>query len=395
MASVVKKVVAYNAGMPANLHDLKWKALQESPFRFFRGTDHIFAGDFVKAYKYKPKVKAWICGDLHFENFGTFKGENRLVYFDINDFDEAILAGPEPELTRFMSSIVIAAGMMKAPSLHLHKTLNDVLDVYSKTIQGRKALMLESEVAHGKFKKLFEQLEVRDRQAFIASRSTKHKGRITLKTDGVRYLPIDNELKKRIFDKLESLTTHHHNYEHLVCADAAFRIAGTGSLGLERYCVLAFHKKKGKHYLLDIKECRTSCFSNLIDVKQPKFANDAERVITSGYLMQYNAPAFLAPFFFNNKWFIIKELQPVSDKLALADFGSDFKGFSEVAGEMAALIGYSHLRSSGQFGSSTTDELCKFVSKKQWQRDLVDLSSELARKNNKYFKEFSETVSGR
>ena len=392
MASVVKKINAYNAGIPANLHEIKWKALQESPFRFLRGTDHLFASDFVKTYKYKPKVKTWISGDLHFENFGTFKGENRLVYFDINDFDEAILAGPEPELSRFLSSIVVAAGMMKAPSLHVHKTLHDILETYVLTIQGRKALMLEAEVAHGTFKKYFEQLDIRDRQAFIASRTVKHKGRMTLKTDGGRYLSIENDLKKRLFEKLEAFTIHQHNFEHLVYEDAAFRIAGTGSLGLERYCILAFNKMKGKHYMLDIKECRPSCYTDLIDVRQPNFVHDAERVITAGYLMQYNAPAFLSPFFFNNKWFIIKELQPISDKMALANFGGDFKTFSEVTIEMSKLIAYSHIRSSGHLGSA--DELCKFATKKQWQRDLIELSAELARKNNKYYKDFMEHHAG-
>jgi hypothetical protein len=30
---------------------------------------------------------------FHIENFGSYKGDNRLVYFDIGDFDESLL-GP-------------------------------------------------------------------------------------------------------------------------------------------------------------------------------------------------------------------------------------------------------------------------------------------------------------
>src|SRR5579872_1046149 len=106
MASVIKKINEYNAGTPPVLKDLKWNAMKESPFRFFRGTCHLFAQDFMRLYKNKSKVKSWICGDMHFENFGSFKGENRLVYFDLNDFDEAILASPEPEIARFLTSII-------------------------------------------------------------------------------------------------------------------------------------------------------------------------------------------------------------------------------------------------------------------------------------------------
>ena len=391
MPSVIKRINEFNSGIPANLHEIKWNALKESPFRFLRGTDHIFAADFVKAYKYKPKVKTWISGDLHFENFGTFKGENRLVYFDINDFDEAILAGPEPELVRFLTSIIVAAGMMKAPSLSLHKTLHDVVEAYVQTILSRKALMLEYEVAHGTFKKYFEQVNTRDRQAFIAERTEKRKGQIMLKTDETRFLSIDNVLKTRIFDKLYHMVDHHHSLEQLVFADAAFRIAGTGSLGLQRYCVLAYNKKKGKHYLLDIKECRQSCYSGLVDVKQPKFDNEAERVISAGYLLQYNAPAFLSPLSMDGRWFILKELQPLSDKMDLKSFGNDFKTFSEVTEEMAVLMAYSHLRSSGHLGASSGDELRKFVAKRPWQKEMIELSAELAKKNNRYYKEFMES----
>ena len=333
-------------------------------------------------------MKTWVCGDLHFENFGSYKGENRLVCFDLNDFDEAILASPEPEMARLLTSIIIAAGMMKTPVLHLNKTLHDVLAAYTATISNRKALMLEAETAHGVFKKYFEQLNSRDRQVFIAQKTEKVKGQLVLKTDGKHFLPISDEQKTLIFEKLYQLTESQHNYEHMVFADAAFRLAGTGSLGLLRFCVLSYNKKKGKHYLIDLKECRQSCFTGLVANKQPQWQNEAERIITVGHLMQFNAPAFVAPLEISGKWYMVKEMQPVSDKMSLESFGTDFKTFSEVAEEMAVLLAYAQLRSSGHLGSSTADDLRQFVAKKQWQKDIVEASFLLAKKNNKYYKEF-------
>ena len=388
MASLLKRINEYNAGIPQHLRDIKWKALAESAFRFFRGTDHLFAEDFMKQYPNKPKVKTWNCGDLHFENFGSYKSENRLVYFDLNDFDEAILASPEPEIARFLTSIIIAADTLKNTSLGLNKLLHDVLAAYVNTISNRKALMLESEVAHGVFKTYFERLNTRDRQEFIAHKTEKINGQLLLKIDNQHFLPLDNEIKSILFENLYQLTDKHHNYEHIVFADAAFRLAGTGSLGLQRYCVLCYNKKKGKHYLLDIKECRASCYTKLITQQQPDFAHDAERIITAGYLMQFCAPAFLAPLYINNNWFMVKELQPIADKMALADFKNDFKTFSEVAEEMAILMAYSHIRSSGHLGASTADDLRKFVIKKLPQKDIIETSMHLAQKNNKYYKEF-------
>jgi len=55
------------------------------------------------------------------------------------------------------------------------------------------------------------------------------------------------------------------------------------------------------------------------------------------------------------------------------------------------LIAWSQIRSSGHLGSSTADDLKRFAVKKQWQKDIIDLSGELAKRNNKYFREFTKT----
>ena len=388
MASVIKRINEYNSGIPAPLFELKWRAMKESPFRFYRGTDHLFAEDFTRLYKYKPKVKTWICGDLHFENFGSYKGANRLVYFDLNDFDEAILAGPEPEVARFLTSVVIAAGQMKVAAIGLHKTLHEILEAYTATLLAGKAMMLEPEVAHGEFKKYFDQVLTTDRQAFIAKHTYKHKGTLLLKPDDIHFMELDDARKAVIYESVKALLDKSPGFEHLIFQDVAFRIAGTGSLGLERYCLLCYSKKKARYYLIDVKQSRQSCFSKLIKIKQPAFKNEADRIVKVGNIMQFNAPAFMATLNIEGKWFVVKELQRVTDKMALVDFGSDFSSFSAVAKEMAVLMAYSQIRSSGHIGADTADDLKRFASKKQWQRDLIDLSGELARKNNKYYKEY-------
>ncbi len=388
MASVIKRINEYNAGIPPALHELKWRAMKESPFSFYRGTCHLFAEDFVKTYKYRPKVKSWICGDLHFENFGSYKGENGLVYFDLNDFDESILAGPEPEVCRFITSIIIAAGQMKVAGIALHKALHDIMATYVTTLQAGKAFMLEEEVAHGEFKKYFQQVSSFDRQTFIEKRTYKEKGALLLKADDVHFMELDSARKSAIYRGVKKLLDSNERFKHLVFQDAAFRIAGTGSLGLERYCVLCYSKKKGKHYLIDIKEARESCFSPVIKMKQPQFKNDADRVNSAAYMMQFNSPAFMATVNIDSKWFMVRELQRVSDKMTLADFGTDFSSFNAVAKEMAVLMAYAHIRSSGHMGSSTADELKQFAKKKQWQKDIMEVSGELAKRNNKYYKEY-------
>jgi len=391
MPSVIKRIAEYNGNIPPQLHDIKWKALAESPFRFFRGTCHLFAADFMKLYDYKPKIKTWMCGDLHVENFGSYKGENRLVYFDLNDFDEAILASPEPEVARFLTSIVIAIRQMGADDKEIAKALKEIMDTYIKTILAGKALMMESEVAYGVLKAYFERVSMRNRQSFILKHTEKKKNALVLLPDGVHFMPLSREKRTQVFQGLRELFKHNEHFADMQLEDAAFRLAGTGSLGLQRYCVLCYNKNRNKHYLIDIKEARPSCYKGLIKAKQPHFKTEAERVNIVGYTMQFNSPAFSSSVKIDDKWYVVKELQPLADKMAVADFKDDLSSFREVAADMATLMAYAQIRSCGHMGASSVDELIDFAGKKKWQKDITDLSFELADRNNKYYDAFMKS----
>ena len=86
--SLIKRIRKFNADRDPEMLRLKYEALLESPFRFFRGTCHLFYEDIPEKSFILKSPGTWICGDLHLENFGTFKGNNMLAYFDMNDFDE-------------------------------------------------------------------------------------------------------------------------------------------------------------------------------------------------------------------------------------------------------------------------------------------------------------------
>lgn len=386
--ALIKKINQYNTGIPAALHEIKWAKMRKSPFDFYRANCFLFAADFAKLYNQKPKVKTWICGDAHLENFGSYKGQDRQIYFDLNDFDEAILASPEAEMARFLTSVIIAAGQMSAAYVKLHKALHDIMEAYTAAIAARKAMLMQPAIAKGEFRHFFEAMSTLDRNSFIQQRTLKQKGALLINTDGTRYAPLEENRKLELYDSLNPVLKAHPAFAEMVFEDAAFRIAGTGSLGLNRYAALLFSRKKGKHYMLDIKATRTSCNNVLTSLKQPKFKNEAERIVYTGYLMQYNAPAFMVPHKIGDKWYVVKELQPANDKIAVSTFNNDFGKLTEVAIEMAKLLAYAHLRSSGNIGASSVDDLVKFAGKKQWQKDIIDLSGTLAKKNEQYYKTF-------
>ena len=91
--TISQRIKAFNTPLFPKMVQRKYQLLAEDPFRFYRGTNHLFYEDLKKSGTLPPSPSVWLCGDLHLENFGSYKGDNRLVYFDLSDFDEGIL-GP-------------------------------------------------------------------------------------------------------------------------------------------------------------------------------------------------------------------------------------------------------------------------------------------------------------
>src|SRR6266516_782469 len=78
-----------------------------SPFTFYRGAAKIMAADL----KDTPVagLETQLCGDAHLSNFGAFASPERVLLFDVNDFDETLPGPFEFDLKRMAASFEIAA----------------------------------------------------------------------------------------------------------------------------------------------------------------------------------------------------------------------------------------------------------------------------------------------
>jgi uncharacterized protein (DUF2252 family) len=82
---IAARILRYNAGRDPERLRLKLQSLRGDPLAFFRGTCHLFYETLPGHRILEAAPAVHICGDLHLENFGSYKGDNRLVYFDLND----------------------------------------------------------------------------------------------------------------------------------------------------------------------------------------------------------------------------------------------------------------------------------------------------------------------
>jgi uncharacterized protein (DUF2252 family) len=83
MSELSERLVRFNAALLTEIVQLKYEAMTENAFRFFRGTCYLFYEDLAASQPLPLSPLAWICGDLHIENYGSYKGDNKLVYFDL------------------------------------------------------------------------------------------------------------------------------------------------------------------------------------------------------------------------------------------------------------------------------------------------------------------------
>lgn len=164
----------------------------------------------------------------------------------------------------------------------------------------------------------------------------------------------------------------------------ARRIAGTRSLGIERYANL-IHGKGGAegHYLLDLKQALPSALAPCLKAPQPKWRTQAERVVTIQNRMQAVAPAFLHAVTLGDTSYILKGLQPNQDRVNLEDAQGDLGLLGSLVSELGRITAWDQRRASGRQGAGNADALVAFGSDPRWVGELIALATDCAERNER------------
>jgi uncharacterized protein (DUF2252 family) len=340
--STTGSILASNRGRNPALLSLKWAKMRESAFAFYRGTAPLFYRTWARACP-KGAPLAWISGDAHLENLGSYKGANRVPYFDINDFDECCLAPINWEIGRALTALYV----LGKPGLARLFLAN-----YSRTLAGGKPGHIEPEVAEGPIAALLAGVADRNRKEFFGKWVSDDKIRIR----NEHSFAISRAAKaaaRRVFEQWARRQPDPDFYRVL---DVCGRIAGNGSLGLERYIVLVTGKRQP--YMLDMKAAAPSAPRAHLHVRQPPWRCEAERVATVQHFMQYVPIARLSWIPGSPMSFIVRQLQPAEDRIILENLSaSDHKEFIQ---QWAHLLASAQLRTAGWKGSADLDTLIAY-----------------------------------
>ena len=139
-----------------------------------------------------------------------------------------------------------------------------------------------------------------------------------------------------------------------------------------------------------MKQAKQSSVQPFIDVQQPAWENDAERVVAIQRRMQNISPALLNSAIFKDECYVIKEMQPTADKIDFLLIKDKYKYITRVIEDMALLTASAQLRSSGRQGSAIADDLIAFGKDVNWQESLINYASSYAKQVKKDFSNYSK-----
>lgn len=391
VSSRLARLEAFHADRDPERVALKYARMRRDPFSFLRGTNVLFQDDWdVGAGMLKKGPLAWQCGDLHAENVGSFRGGNRLTYFDLTDFDDAVLAPVLLDITRLCTSVLVAADLhadQVAGRFDGRAMATHLVSTYRATLAEGKAWWIERATATGLVRDLLRGLRERSRREFLSTRV--RLARRTLRTNGTHALPAPADEHARVAEAVRTVLST--TSPAVVIHDVARRVAGNGSLGVPRWVVLAEHAVPDARFvLLDAKIPAPSPAVMHAPV-QPHWPNDATRVVTVQRLMQAAPPALHHVVPFGERAMVLRELQPSEDRVRLDIAMTRPRAVRKLLEQMAQLLAWSQLRASGWYGASSGDALQQFAHRDDWRDDVIAYAVRAATANRQDWRALTAT----
>ena len=373
MAKVVKSIVRFNADRDPERLAMKYLKMRASPFVFLRATCHLYYAQLPDAAALRKAPAAWVCGDLHLENFGSYKGDNRLVHFDINDFDEGVLAPASWDLVRFLSSVMVGRKSLGVGAREARELCKLFVEAYAGALVDGKARWIERETASGPVRELLESLRTRKRADLLAKRTVVKGRRRALRVDGIKALAASESQHDAVRRLIAAFAKSQPDPAFYEVLDVARRVAGKGSLGLDRFAILV--RGRGEpdgHYLLDLKQAPASALAGVTPLAQPPWADDSARVVSIQRRMQAISAAFLHSLQMAGRPYILRDLQPSDDRVELSVDRPQAGRTESLLSSMANCLAWAQLRSAGRNGSACADELIDYGSKGKWRAPLIE-----------------------
>jgi uncharacterized protein (DUF2252 family) len=358
-------------GRVPHLVTLKYERMAASAFGFFRGAVCIMAADL--SYHPNTGITTQMCGDAHVLNLGAYAAPDGRLVFDINDFDETMHGPFEYDIKRLATSLILAgreAGIKRAARrdavLHFVQQYHRMMQEFSAMpvleiaryqihrmgqIQPMPAILAQA--GHSTRQKLLKSLtEPGGNPAKVHASRVPAGSIVTNGTNQARIFRSNPPLLERLAPKeaavvLAALSPYAHTLsperrhflDQYSPQDVAFKVVGTGSVGLRDY-VIYFEGLSRPHgtdpLFLQIKEEAASAYAPYLP-RESGHANQGHRVVNGQRAMQLTSDPFLGYTTIDGRDFLVRQLNDHKASLDLERLtAASLLGYADVCGELFA-----------------------------------------------------------
>jgi uncharacterized protein (DUF2252 family) len=375
--SVLEFMNAGNSGRLEHLIPLRVGRMLANPFAFFRGAAGLQAADLAAGCA--TGLHAQLCGDAHAANFGLYGTPEGQIVMDINDFDETLPGPWEWDLKRLVASLVLAGRVGGVSDKGCRDAAEDAVRAYRGAIRhlaeqpfmdSWTALGDESVLSKVKaddlindFSKAAEKSR-KNTSARFAAKWTAHDGeRWRFVTNPPTFTDVSAATEEAVIAALPSyVDTLRESRRNLIMrygvSDVAFRVVGTGSVGLRNYLIL-LHGNGSEALVLQAKEARSSALEPFLDVEPAK--HEGKRIVHGARLVQAETDILLGWTTIEGRPFIVRQFRNRKGEIDATTLKrDDLDDYGRFAG---ALLARAHSRSldprllAGYFQNGDGDDL--------------------------------------
>ena len=350
LPGVLRAILEFNAGRKPKLVRIKLERMAANPFAFFRGADHLLAGYWAQLKPPDVGPPILQCGDLHLENFGAYQTDDGDFLYDINDFDEALVAPCSLDLVRCVASILVAAECWALSPLAAFGMALEFIDRYRAAVTSPPHVHADDQFAphtgRGPIWKLLGETAQASQEALLDANTELVKGTRRIVRNKAKHPPVSAKREKSLRHAMEAYGAAHANPEAFEVLDVTGRIAGTGSLGARRYLVLiAGGGTPETNRLIDVKEEFAPALLACAGAVQPDVGGDhAARAVAAQRALQAKPPAGLDVLPVEDLSYRMRTMIPEENRTSLSRFQRRPEKLREAIQVAGQLTGWSHLR---------------------------------------------------
>lgn len=310
-----------DAARQQDLVPIRHGRMRVSAFTFYRGAARVMAADLAGSPV--SGIRAQICGDAHLSNFGVYQSPERILVFDLNDFDETLPGPWEWDLKRLVASFAIAGrnngfdrSTRDTVSRRVTRTYREgmagfaasgALDTwYAKLAAEDVAETVKRKKTRADLERGIEKARTRDNLQAFSKLTEVVDGQIRIvsqppsvvrlsglaEVEGLSQEELSEVVRKSFANYRITLPDDRRVLlDRFELVDIARKVVGVGSVGTMCLIGLFMGRDTGDPLFLQVKEATPSVLEEFLP--KSRYKNHGQRVVEGQRLMQAASDIFL------------------------------------------------------------------------------------------------------